>query len=266
MPGVLHKNVGGVQGLHVLTQAFSEKIEQEIFEFAHVYPTKEESAQHAKRHGRPITLDSYPPILFGLMNAVSDSGLFPDNCPADYCLPWSYPRGAGFAPHFDSKYRWGEVVTGISVGAESTMDFMKKEDGDNVSVRVWLPRRSIYVMSGDSRNLWEHAITKLTKLGKTPGGVGGTGFVHLQQAAEPVPEWNSEHLRRTVPPKRTTSIGSSSKWRLRGAQETRPLAMYSVDASTLQSPWAGQRELSTGAPRLLLSRSSRVSASNPASA
>ena len=113
--------------------------------------------------------------MFAICNVVKDSGLFPGYITPDYCLALNYPPGAGFQHHFDSRYRWGETVVGVSLGQPSTIYFTPgnaktKKNGvpndmngdnsgltvriknypksDSFAIDVELPRRSIYVMSG----------------------------------------------------------------------------------------------------------------------
>ena len=38
-------------------------------------------------------------------------------------LRYMYFIGAGFQHHFDSRYRWGETVVGVSLGQPSTIYF-----------------------------------------------------------------------------------------------------------------------------------------------
>ena len=91
-------------------------------------------------------------------------------------LRYMYFIGAGFQHHFDSRYRWGETVVGVSLGQPSTIYFQpgnakQKKKGiptqeqqsilsvrvkeypksESFAIEVTLPRRSIYVMSGASR-------------------------------------------------------------------------------------------------------------------
>tara|TARA_B110000977_G_scaffold188625_1_gene257117 strand:- start:21976 stop:23031 length:1056 start_codon:yes stop_codon:yes gene_type:complete len=130
--------------------------------------------------------------------------------PPHYCLAFTYntPQGSTtkgkktvrtggptFQHHFESKHRWGEVLIGVSLGLASCLHFIStdgqtrvKETGEGVrdvdwgqkfSVEVTLPRRSIYIMSGDSRHLWRHGI----KL--------------LDEAEHDAPVWNKACVRRS---------------------------------------------------------------------
>ena len=101
-----------------------------------------------------------------MLNAVHDSGLYRDMCPPDYCLPLHYSKGTTFSSHFDSRYRWGETVMGINLGAPSVIQFIPKPKygGTGVTQNIYLPRRCIYIMSGPSRVGWKHGICKISKV------------------------------------------------------------------------------------------------------
>jgi hypothetical protein len=97
-----------------------------------------------------------------LTNLIRDCGLLPGYVPPDYCLRLMYPPKAGFQFHHDSQYRWGEVIVGVNLGQEGEMmftpdreedafdtsafttDLASKAAGVGKSVRVKLPRRSIF--------------------------------------------------------------------------------------------------------------------------
>lgn len=113
--------------------------------------------------------------------------------------------GAGFQHHFDSRYRWGETVVGVSLGQPSTIYFVpgnaktKKKGAppqqqqsdvevrvkhypksDSFAIDITLPRRSIYVMSGASRVDWKHGIRQQPK--------------NIPQT----PSWNPHAIRRSL--------------------------------------------------------------------
>ncbi|XP_058145394.1 tRNA (carboxymethyluridine(34)-5-O)-methyltransferase ALKBH8 isoform X2 [Dasypus novemcinctus] len=67
-----------------------------------------------------------------------------------------YEPGHGIPPHIDTHSAFEDEIISLSLGAEIVMDF-KHPDG--VTVPVMLPRRSLLVMTGESRYLWTHGIT-----------------------------------------------------------------------------------------------------------
>jgi alkylated DNA repair dioxygenase AlkB len=194
----IHNNVGGIDGLHLATDCFTEEVERRIFE-----SIDESKYQPGKRTwgGQPTGLirwpNDWPDDYTKLSNLVRDCGLLSDYVTPNYCLRLMYPPSAGFQLHHDSKYRWGEVIVGVNLGQDGEMMFTpdKEEDafdetaftselaykkaGRNKSVRVKLPRRSIYVMSGPSRYIYKHGIAQ-------------------QKPSLPPPLWNEMNIRKSL--------------------------------------------------------------------
>ncbi|XP_012514578.1 PREDICTED: alkylated DNA repair protein alkB homolog 8 [Propithecus coquereli] len=69
-----------------------------------------------------------------------------------------YEPGHGIPAHIDTHSAFEDEIVSLSLGSEIVMDF-KHPDG--VTVPVLLPRRSLLVMTGESRYLWTHGITLL---------------------------------------------------------------------------------------------------------
>ncbi|XP_021565719.1 alkylated DNA repair protein alkB homolog 8 isoform X2 [Carlito syrichta] len=67
-----------------------------------------------------------------------------------------YEPGHGIPAHVDTHSAFEDEIISLSLGSEIVMDF-KHPDG--VTVPVMLPRRSLLVMTGESRYLWTHGIT-----------------------------------------------------------------------------------------------------------
>lgn len=173
----ISRNVNGIEGLHLATDCFSEEVEKRIFLSGYKDGTNEKTLNGKKvpwRAGRFSGPTDWPDDYFKLVNQIRDCGLVPGYVPPDYCFRIAYPVGAGFFRHYDSRHRWGEVIVGVTLGQSGVMYFVPKDGRD--SIRVVLPRRSIYVMSGASRYDWKHGIDK-------------------HQPTHPSPSWNSNNLR-----------------------------------------------------------------------
>ncbi|XP_032141588.1 alkylated DNA repair protein alkB homolog 8 isoform X2 [Sapajus apella] len=67
-----------------------------------------------------------------------------------------YEPGHGIPAHIDTHSAFEDEIISLSLGSEIVMDF-KHPDG--ITVPVMLPRRSLLVMTGESRYLWTHGIT-----------------------------------------------------------------------------------------------------------
>jgi alkylated DNA repair dioxygenase AlkB len=73
-----------------------------------------------------------------------------------------YRPDAGIGWHHDSP-AFG-IVAGISLGAACTMRFQHGSGEDRRTSTLELPSRSIYLLTGDSRNLWQHRIAPIREL------------------------------------------------------------------------------------------------------
>ena len=167
MPFKLEKDVGGVQGLHLALDVFDEELEKFIYEngnWAAPFDGPSNSHGGRKRTGTGVGGKGFDSINLSLMNAVRDCGLLePDSSCANYCLSLTYVKGGSFSPHFDSRYRWGEYVIGVNIGCAAML--VMSQPGKE-SVKVELPRRSVYVMNGgDARMTWKHGIVKVDDIG-----------------------------------------------------------------------------------------------------
>lgn len=264
MPCTILNDVGGVKGLHVALDVFTEETERRLFKSG-IHGRRSELDCHNWIESNGKSGHSHGPILdddaYRLCNAVRDCGLFPGFITPDCCLSWSYAGptapggGAAFQLHFDSRCAFietgsrrvprrtcqpsdpkhpfssracdgmnspillsradsiGETVVGVNLGHGCVMEFQPDNrdrallqqgppplppahaaaglhveqrtfETDNFKLRVPLPRRSIYVMSGESRWRWKHGIAKLSpkNLCDFP----------------PPPTWNPYGLRRSL--------------------------------------------------------------------
>lgn len=68
-----------------------------------------------------------------------------------------YPAGAGIGWHRDAPM-FGESVFGVSLGSSCTMKFRREVGEEHEVVKVELHPRSMYVISGPSRSIWQHSI------------------------------------------------------------------------------------------------------------
>ena len=204
------ENAGGVPGLMVALNAFTEEVEHRLFEEESLYQSEFRLDPRDKKKRRSLsTLPmSWSQDVFSLCNLVSDSGLWSDYFTPDYCLGLTYPPGASFQSHFDSRHRWGETVVGVTLGQCGTMYFTPPKQPDIIrpvieenflndlgqpairikdyslgkfAIELDLPRRSIYVMTGDSRFHYKHGL-------------------RTQKPANfaPPSHWNPNNLRRCL--------------------------------------------------------------------
>ncbi|XP_065188736.1 alkylated DNA repair protein alkB homolog 8-like [Sycon ciliatum] len=67
-----------------------------------------------------------------------------------------YQPGQGIPPHVDTSWAFEDSIISLSLLSSVVMEF---RHADGRWVPVWLPRRSLLVMSGESRYNWSHGIT-----------------------------------------------------------------------------------------------------------
>ncbi len=73
-----------------------------------------------------------------------------------------YVPGAGIGWHHDSP-PFG-IVAGISLGADCTMRFQAGSGEQRRTAELDLPRRSLYLLTGDAREVWQHRISPMKEL------------------------------------------------------------------------------------------------------
>ncbi|KAJ7041221.1 hypothetical protein C8F04DRAFT_1080650 [Mycena alexandri] len=75
-----------------------------------------------------------------------------------------YHPGEGITPHVDLLKRFGDGIVGLSLGSSCVMQFARVEEADdNVRPKqLFLPERTMIVLSGDARYAWTHGIEKRT--------------------------------------------------------------------------------------------------------
>ena len=66
-----------------------------------------------------------------------------------------YPRGTGIAPHVDTHSAFGETIASLTLSGCAVMEFRTRGEENRA---LFLPRRSLLVMTGDARYRWQHYI------------------------------------------------------------------------------------------------------------
>ena len=73
-------------------------------------------------------------------------------------LEYNENRGSHIAPHFDDFWIWGERIVGLNLMEPTVMTFSKTVKDTKVEIEVPIPRRSLYLISRQSRFEWMHGI------------------------------------------------------------------------------------------------------------
>jgi len=98
--------------------------------------------------------DKIPDLCTAVAVAAYQAGLTsstPDQLTVNKYLP-----GQGIPPHIDSHDCCTDTILSLSLGSGVTMEF-RGPKGEHVP--VWLPPRSLLIMSGEARYCWSHGIT-----------------------------------------------------------------------------------------------------------
>jgi hypothetical protein len=136
-------------------------------------------------HDSGSASSAFPPFLSELLAATSvllmrhptlpretHAMLFPTTTPHEHDVPRArqaiinlYRPGEGIAPHVDLLRRFGDGIVGVSLGdAGAAMRFARAEPprektgGSGDEYEVWLPSRSVLVLTGEARYEWTHGI------------------------------------------------------------------------------------------------------------
>jgi len=118
--------------------------------------------------------NSLPAYLISLSNNLEhllEPLLRPDVLKAVFNQPLArqvilnlYPPGTGMSPHIDLPKRYADGILGISLIGGTVMTFTKPASDHNRSQRrqqryeVYIPPRSLYVLTDEARWDWEHGI------------------------------------------------------------------------------------------------------------
>lgn len=96
------------------------------------------------------------PLPEGFRAIAEKAAAFAGLAPEDFaeCLLNRYEPGAVIQPHLD-KPVWEHVV-GVSLGTAATMVFRHQDSGEERP--VVLEPRSMYVLAGDARHVWQHGL------------------------------------------------------------------------------------------------------------
>jgi alkylated DNA repair dioxygenase AlkB len=106
-------------------------------------------------NGRFAETDAIPAWLLPARDkAANFAGLEPDKLVQ--ALVIRYDPGAGIGWHRDRPVF--DQIVGLSLGAPAVLNFRQRADTGFRRVKLSLPERSAYHLSGDARALWEHGI------------------------------------------------------------------------------------------------------------
>lgn len=82
------------------------------------------------------------------------SHLMPHPVNFEHCLVTKYKPGVGIASHHDHFGFFGDSVIVMNLGSGCNLDLTN----NSIITRVYVPRRGIYIMTGDARYVWTHGV------------------------------------------------------------------------------------------------------------
>ncbi|TFK44001.1 hypothetical protein BDQ12DRAFT_205252 [Crucibulum laeve] len=186
-----------------------------------------------------------PPILLSLLDELSSSLrpwlpkstyelLFPPVATqARQAIINLYKRGEGITPHVDLLGRYGDGIIGVSFGSGCTMRFDKfpspvgstnSSEIEHDMVERWdvyLPERSVIILSEDARYKWTHGIDKREEdyVSLLPGNISSSNPRSDQQERDQ-PGLESDLVPRTQIGRwiqRNMRLSVTFRWMLPGA-------------------------------------------------
>lgn len=75
--------------------------------------------------------------------------------PLDQLTVNAYPSGVGISPHVETHSAFGDAIAALSLAGPAVMVFRREDDPQKA---LFLPRRSLLVMSGEARLAWAHYV------------------------------------------------------------------------------------------------------------
>ena len=129
----------------------------------------------SRRIDESMRVGELPHWLINLGDRMVRWGIF--EVTPDQVIVNEYLPGQGITSHVDCEPCFGGTVASLSLGSGCFMDFTSLESGEKIP--IWLERRSLVVLKGDSRYCWQHGIAKRKKDVVNGNGVERTTRVSL---------------------------------------------------------------------------------------
>lgn len=124
------------------TQTWSTKLARRTQHYGYEYDYQSRNAAVAA------------PVISGPLKTIADHLSHNNIMTPTQCIVNEYTRNQGISPHIDSP-TFGPVIVGVCLREPCIMKFTR----GNEEYDCWLPRRCIYVMTGESRYNWKHSIS-----------------------------------------------------------------------------------------------------------
>ena len=154
-----------ITGLSYIPHYIDESTEAALLELIDSQPWMHDLKRRVQHYGwrydykaRNVTNDlrigELPDWLQRYAVRLQQGGLFTET--PDQVIINEYQPGQGISAHADCIPCFAETIASLSLGSPCVMDFTHSKTGEKSS--LMLEPRSLLVLSGDARYVWQHAI------------------------------------------------------------------------------------------------------------
>ena len=174
-------SINVVPGFFLFENIFSEDEEKKFMEHleaepghfvSQIRPSHEFGWKFLERKGvgkpsiSPLSQDEYlgplPSWVLDMWEKCKSRNALPDGCRTsipDHAIANVYKPGDGCTGHVDDIHFWNDWVVGVSFGS-GVMLQLRSTEGPfyGPSINVWIPPKSVYVLSGEARYKHTHGI------------------------------------------------------------------------------------------------------------
>lgn len=154
-----------VSGLSYIPNFIDNAAESDLIKTIDAQPWNTELTRRVQHYGwrydykaRSVTNDlrigALPNWLQSFAVRLQQAGIFSET--PDQVIINEYQPGQGISSHIDCVPCFADTIASLSLGSPCVMDFTHSATGDKSS--LLLEPRSLLVLTGDARYVWQHAI------------------------------------------------------------------------------------------------------------
>ncbi len=154
-----------IAGLYYIPHYIDESTEASLLEIIDSQPWMNDLKRRVQHYGwrydykaRNVTsglrIGALPDWLQCYAAGQQQAGYFPET--PDQVIINEYQPGQGISAHIDCVPCFADTIASLSLGSPCVMDFTHGKTGEESS--LLLESRSLLVLNGDARYIWQHAI------------------------------------------------------------------------------------------------------------
>lgn len=146
-------------GLFLQYDFITEDTENMIVRYLDSKPWSTKLSRRTQHYGYEYNYNSRDvnntaPSIEGILKDIADHLARNNILNPTQCIVNEYTKNQGISAHTDSN-NFGPVIAGVCLNESCYMKFTN----GNLEYDCWLPRRCLYIMSGESRTSWKHSIS-----------------------------------------------------------------------------------------------------------